>query len=67
MGKLYSYIFDVELLIECALQVHGAIYDMQVFSLDDKDYLVAGINALVKVFWIECDVPDFSKISEVDS
>ena len=54
-------------MIECALQVNGAIYDMQVFSIAEKEYLVLGVNALIKVFWIESDVPDFSKISEVDS
>jgi hypothetical protein len=40
---------------------------MQVFSLGDRDFLVAGINAHVKVYWIESDVPELDEKAEIDS
>ena len=67
LGKIYSYVFDVELMIECATQASGAVYDMQIFSLGNRDFLVAGINAHVKVYWIESDVPELDEKAEIDS
>ena len=54
-------------MIECATQANGAVYDLQVFHLGNRDYLVAGINAHVKVYWMESDVPELDERAEIDS
>ena len=40
---------------------------MQVFEIGNRHYLVAGINAHVKVYWIESDVPELDERAEIDS
>jgi len=51
-GNIYAYQFAGELQQMHVWPQNGAIYDMVTFTDDEKLYLAAGVNAMVKVYQV---------------